>query len=98
MAVLPAPCRHRADFSNHWKLFFQSLENSRKIFPIIGKLAKFFPIFENFPRVRLRSRLYLDYRSLPNPFFPEAIKRLKMLLGTCMFWEWKERRRSPRGL
>ncbi len=29
-------------FSNHWKKlenFFQSLENRRKIFPIVGKLA-----------------------------------------------------------
>ena len=33
-------------FSNHWKIpenFFQSLENSGKLFPIIGKLSPFFP-------------------------------------------------------
>ena len=33
----PAP-----GFSNHWKKIFQSLENSRKFFPIIGKTAKHF--------------------------------------------------------
>ena len=33
-------------FSNHWKKpekFFQSLENRRKIFPIVGKLLTPFP-------------------------------------------------------
>jgi hypothetical protein len=33
-------------FSNHWKIpenFFQSLENRRKFFPIIGKFRPFFP-------------------------------------------------------
>ena len=35
------------DFSTHWKHFFQSLENSRKIFPIIGKTAPIFPTIGN---------------------------------------------------
>ncbi|MBR4190901.1 MAG: hypothetical protein IKQ55_13200, partial [Kiritimatiellae bacterium] len=33
-------------FSNHWKKyekFFQSLENCRKFFPIVGKTAPIFP-------------------------------------------------------
>ena len=29
-------------FSNHWKVFFQSLENSGKFFPIVGKQEKNF--------------------------------------------------------
>jgi hypothetical protein len=29
-------------FSNHWKNIFQSLENLRKIFPIIGKPVEIF--------------------------------------------------------
>ena len=34
-------------FSTHWKHFFQSLENSRKNFPIIGKTAPIFPTIGN---------------------------------------------------
>ncbi|MBR3581911.1 MAG: hypothetical protein IKO01_00535 [Kiritimatiellae bacterium] len=38
-------------FSNHWKIaeiFFQSLENIRKFFPIIGKTGPIFPTIGNF--------------------------------------------------
>ncbi|MBR3582281.1 MAG: hypothetical protein IKO01_02405 [Kiritimatiellae bacterium] len=34
--------KNRAGFSNHWKKSFQSLENPRKCFPIIGKCTEIF--------------------------------------------------------
>ena len=47
-------------FSNHWKnseKFFQSLENWRKIFPIIGKFGAVFPtigkLFSNHWKIRV---------------------------------------------
>ena len=45
-----APRARRKRFSNHWKHFFQSLENCRKFFPIVGKTGGIFqPLENNFP-------------------------------------------------
>ena len=40
------------EFSNHWKNFFQSLENRGIFFPIVGKFQRFFqPLEKKFPTI-----------------------------------------------
>ena len=49
MDRLPTGC---AGFSNHWKNFFQSLENRGIFFPIVGKFCRFFqPLEKKFPTI-----------------------------------------------